>query len=106
MRAENQGIPGIQACDAVSRKKNTVPKRAISEPTDRSIPPEMITRPIPKLNIPYMPICRAIFSMFLKERNRDSIRLWINPPASMFRENRMVQKEMKSRTIAKQHSFR
>src|SRR5215213_1861402 len=47
----------------------STPSRARTEPTERSMPPVMMTIPRPMLKMPYMPICRAVFCRLVGERN-------------------------------------
>ena len=46
------------------------PCRAKIDPMERSMPPVIMTKPIPMLKMPYIPISRAMFSKFAWPRNR------------------------------------
>jgi hypothetical protein len=49
--------------------ESSTPSNAKIDPTERSMPPVMMTIPIPRLKIPYIPICRAMFCRLAAERN-------------------------------------
>src|SRR5215216_5553437 len=49
------------------------PSSANTEPTERSMPPVMMTTPRPILNMPYVPTSRAMFCRFAAPRNRGLI---------------------------------
>src|SRR6266700_66142 len=53
---------------SVSIIESSTPSKAIIEPTERSIPPVMITRPRPMLKMPKAPICRARFCRLIDWR--------------------------------------
>jgi hypothetical protein len=48
------------------------PDRAITDPTDRSMPPEMITKVIPIATIAVMDVCRPMLNRFGALRNTGS----------------------------------
>ena len=48
---------------------SSTPSSAHSDPTDRSMPPVMITTPTPMLKMPYMPTSRATFCRLAALRN-------------------------------------
>ena len=61
---------GHATCHSVSMIDSSTPRSANAEPTDRSMPPEMITRPRPRLKIPKAPINRDVFWRFEAETKR------------------------------------
>src|SRR6266850_7910802 len=54
---------------SVNAIESSTPHSAIIEPTERSIPPVIMTRPKPRLNMPYMPIWLAVLVRFTGEMN-------------------------------------
>ena len=61
---------GQATCHSVSMIDSSTPSRANADPTDRSMPPVMITRPSPRLKIPNAPISRAVFWRFAADTKR------------------------------------
>ena len=61
---------GQATCHSVSIIDSSTPSRANADPTDRSMPPVMITRPSPRLKIPNAPISRAVFWRFAADTKR------------------------------------
>ena len=66
--ASTASAPGSAHC--VSMIDKMTPSSAKTDPTERSMPPVMITMPIPMLKIPYIPIRRAMFCKFAGARKR------------------------------------
>src|ERR1700730_2400417 len=71
-------VPRIVATTAIghgqfhsrSMMAKMIPCRANTDPMERSMPPVIITSPMPMLKMPYMPIGRPMFSRFEAPRKR------------------------------------
>ena len=61
---------GQATCHSVSMIDSSTPSSANDDPTDRSMPPVMMTSPRPRLKIPNAPIRRAVFCRLAGDRNR------------------------------------
>ena len=49
---------------------SSTPSSAKADPTDRSMPPVMMTSPSPRLKMPNAPISRAVFCRLAADRKR------------------------------------
>src|SRR5689334_9955896 len=56
-------------CHSTSIIDSSTPSSAHMEPTDRSMPPVMMTRPTPMLKMPYVPTSRLTFCRLSRLRN-------------------------------------
>ena len=60
------GPPGTVACgELVAKLAETMPASAKTEPTERSMPPVMMTKVIPKARTPLIDVCSRIFDILL-----------------------------------------
>ena len=61
---------GQARCHSVSMIESSTPSSANADPTDRSMPPVMMTRPSPRLKMPNAPISRAVFCRLAGDMKR------------------------------------
>ena len=81
---------GQARCHSVSMIESSTPRRANAEPTDRSIPPVMMTRPSPRLKMPNAPISRAVFCRLAGDMKRGLSTVTIDAQDEQQQEDRKL----------------
>src|SRR5688572_27039071 len=78
-----KAMPGLTASPA-TRSMKTTPSSAMIEPTDSSMPPEMMTKACATANMPNRPIRFAVFDRLIGDRKR-GLMIATTVPTTMMR---------------------